>query len=207
MNRFTHPLALLVLVIFPEAIIRGQQTQASHIEGTRIDSISQISRKYILVDEWFRQPQVRFSTMWLSSTPFVNTRHLDIRYFDLEDSGDSVSTRELRIVKSIGFGLLGAGVGFGLGSLTVEITSHPHGEDAGVALLAGGAIGASLLMPIGVHLGNECRGNLALDYLPLLATGGGALLLAGQAHDASPFILLGIVDFAATILVEQLVGH
>lgn len=133
--------------------------------------------------------------------------HQDAGKTNPGDFEDRSMPQELRIAKSIGFGLLGCGVGFGLGSLIVELASHPHGEDAGLALFAGGIVGAPIVMPIGVHLGNDSRGNLALDYLPLLGTGAGALLLVGNAHDASPYIILGIVDFAATILIEHLMGH
>ena len=124
-----------------------------------------------------------------------------------EKPEDNPSPRNLRIVKSIGFGVLAAGAGAGGGSLLVGVTTHPHGEDAGLALLAGAALGAPILMPIGVHLGNESRGNLALDYLPLVGTGTAAILISGNAHDASPFVMLAIVDFAGTVLIEHLLGQ
>lgn len=87
----------------------------------------------------------------------------------------------------------------------MQLASHPTGEDTGLALSGGGAIG----VPIGVHLGNECRGNLALDYLiPLGIAGGvGALLIPLHPAGLSPFIIVGVVYFAATVLTEQLTGH
>ena len=193
---------ILVLSIFIQVTLRAQQTEPSNAESTMIDSTT-------MVNQWPGQPIVTLLTMRSSLMAVVKDVHRSTWNTNLEDSMDNSTPRGLRIVKSVGFGILGAGVGFGLGSLIVGITSHPHGEDAGLAFLAGGAIGVPILMPIGVHLGNESRGNLALDYLlPLAASAGGALLLyTSHPNGLSPFIILGVVYFATTVLTEQLVGQ
>lgn len=202
MYRIRFVLGFLVLSIFPGVTLRSQQFQPSNAESTAIDSLP-------VLNEWSGQPIVTLLTIRTSMRPSVRDAHRDSWNTNLKDSIDNSTPLGLRIAKSVGFGLLGAGAGFGLGTLIVGITSHPHGEDAGRALLAGGAIGVPILMPIGVHLGNESRGNLALDYLlPLAASGGGALLLySAHPNGLSPFIILGVVYFATTVLTEQLVGQ
>jgi hypothetical protein len=198
-----------MLLLLPAALHCGQNAGPIRPRRTAEVSMKGIfgadGARMVLLSQ-FQGSSLLLRTSFMRSE---NEGHLYYRSTRLDDSAGSSDRRGLRIVKSAGFGIVGGAVGFGLGSLAVGATSHPQGEDAGLALLAGGAIGVPIVFPIGVHLGNECRGSLAMDYAPLVVTGAGAFMLgrSGNLHSIVPLIILGVADLVGTIVIEQLTSH
>lgn len=90
-------------------------------------------------------------------------------------------------------GLLGGSVGFWSGLFIAGNIAEENCDNEDInclltSILAGAAIGESVLMPVGIHLGNGRRGNLPLG---LLASAGIAGLgIAATAATAEPAFLV-----------------
>jgi hypothetical protein len=189
---------LILLSILPAGSVIAQLSSLS---------LAGLCVKDTTVSRWTLQPAA--TDQWKGS-PAMAVVGVGSREFwgdTAQDAGEKETPKGVRIVKSVGFGILTGGAGFGLGAGAAQVVAHPHGEDAGLAIVGGGLAGVPLLFPVGVHLGNESRGSLALDYLPVLATGATVLAIAPTSHDATPFIMLGIADIVVTVLIEHLVGN
>lgn len=101
--------------------------------------------------------------------------------------------------KSIGYGLAALVGGFGLGALIGSSTTGYSADDEWIPIVTGGVIGASVSYPIGVHLGNDRRGLLVLDYLPLLA-GGAIAGSGGNTVGEGALIVGGLVYLVGTVV-------
>lgn len=118
--------------------------------------------------------------------------------------------------KMAAYGLLTGAAGFLVGGLVGAVLAGDTGDsDTWVGALqgavVGGTVGESLMLPIGVHLANDRRGDLLLSMpASLLIGAGGALIgrkLDREGKSWAVLILTPIAQLAASIAIERNTGN
>lgn len=72
-----------------------------------------------------------------------------------------------------------------------------------IGFVWGGAVGESLMLPLGVHLTNGRRGNLALSTAASAGIAALGILAVYATGDARPLLVVPLVQLAATITIEH----
>lgn len=120
---------------------------------------------------------------------------------------DSRSSKRVSVAQPVWGGLLGATVGF-FGGAFVGAAVSGRGYDAVGGSILGALIGEALVMPLGVHYGNRCRGDLGLDMLTSIAISAASLLIINETDaDESWLILVPIFQIGSTVAVERATAH
>jgi hypothetical protein len=79
-------------------------------------------------------------------------------------------------------------------------------EDLGClinGILAGAAIGESILLPVGIHLGNGRRGNLPLGLVTSLGLAGLGVAGAAGVDDPWPLVPAAVAQLVVGVLLER----
>ena len=118
--------------------------------------------------------------------------------------------------KMAAYGLLTGVAGFLVGGL-VGAALRGERDDAGSWVEAlegafvGGTVGESLMLPVGVHLANDRRGDLLLSMPASLAIGVSGALIGRRMERSGKvwpvLILTPIAQLAATIAIERHSGN
>lgn len=110
------------------------------------------------------------------------------------------------------YGLATGAAGFLLGGLVGAALSGHHDDhdswvDALQGAVIGGTVGESLMLPVGVHLANDRRGDLLLSMPASVAIGVSGALLAKRLERNSKawpaLILTPIAQLAVSIAIER----
>ena len=118
--------------------------------------------------------------------------------------------------KMVAYGLLTGAAGFLVGGLVGAVLAGDTGDsDTWVGALqgavVGGTVGESLMLPIGVHLANDRRGDLLLSMpASVLIGAGGALVgrkLDREGKSWAVLILTPMAQLAASIAIERNTGN
>lgn len=118
------------------------------------------------------------------------------------------------IPKMAAIGLLGGGIGLVVGGLGGTVITDDRSSDSSddlsflSGMVVGGTIGESLMLPLGVHLGNKRRGQLMPAMLASLAIGAGGVVLAIATEDQAPLpgvilALTPIAQLVTSIAIER----
>jgi hypothetical protein len=79
-------------------------------------------------------------------------------------------------------------------------------EDLGClinGILAGAAIGESILLPVGVHLGNGRRGNFPVGLVTSMGLAGLGVAAAYAVNDPAPLVPAAVVQLVVGVLLER----
>ena len=101
-------------------------------------------------------------------------------------------------------GLAGGAVGvFGGGLIGAKVTENDCEDCAVEGAAYGAVVGGSALLPLGVHIANQRRGNLGLSLLSSLAIGGLGLAIALETNEAAVLIPVPVLQIVSSILIER----
>ncbi len=106
-------------------------------------------------------------------------------------------------------GLVGGAAGFFGGALAGSRIEESTGcgfglEDCGLfGGFLGAFVGETLLLPLGVHIANGGRGNLAESYLAAVLIAGAGLGLSAASDRVEPMLLVPVAQLVTSILIER----
>ena len=121
---------------------------------------------------------------------------------------ESIDRKQVSMVGPIWGGLLGATVGLFGGAFLGSASFGQRGYDAVGGAIVGAIIGEVLVMPLGVHYGNNRQGKFGLDLLSSAAVAGAGLLMMNTlSADESFLLLLPVLQIGATVAVERATAH
>jgi hypothetical protein len=105
-------------------------------------------------------------------------------------------------------GLLAGSAGFWAGAFIAGAIADKNcdGEDVGCLLhsiLAGAAIGESLLLPAGIHVGNGRRGTFPLELGASVGLAGLGVAAAEGADDPWPLVPAAVAQMVVGVLLER----
>lgn len=103
-------------------------------------------------------------------------------------------------------GLLSGFAGMVIGAYTGAMIDRAGGCSEWCGLegaLYGSVVGSGLMVPIGVHLANNQRGNLGRSVAYSLLTGGAGLAIAFAAEDPTPLLLIPFAQIVVAVAVEK----
>ncbi len=111
-----------------------------------------------------------------------------------------------------GAGLLAGAIGFFAGGFVgAEIDqagSDGYEEWDGLyGFVVGAPIGEALLLPVGVHLANNRRGNLPLSLLASIGIAGAGIFVAVAAEEPYALLTIPILQLTACTAIEQSTGR
>jgi hypothetical protein len=135
--------------------------------------------------------------------------NVQFRAIDFETGSDA---------KMATYGLLTGAAGFLVGGLVgaaMGVGNDADDDDSWVQSLAGavvgGTVGESLMLPIGVHIANDRRGDLLWSMPASLGIGTLGVVLARNVNSKSKawpiYVLTPIAQLAASIAIERSTGN
>ncbi len=153
--------------------------------------------------------QVRFRQSWGSSQSPVPSTAVGWAW----QAAPASDSPWPSIGAGVGLGLAGwAAGGFTASYLAKDCSDHEDDYCQLTAFLIGAAVGGTFGMALGVHVGNDRRGSLALDFLSgalVWGTGIGLAWATGWDEEVTTAaaITVPIAQLAVTVLVERATGR
>jgi hypothetical protein len=99
---------------------------------------------------------------------------------------------------------VGGAVGVFAGALAgAKLTAHDCEDCALIGAVYGAMAGGSALLPLGVHLANQGRGNLGLSLLSSLAIGAVGLGVASATNSAVVMLPVPVLQIVSSMLIER----
>jgi hypothetical protein len=111
--------------------------------------------------------------------------------------------RQPGLFPPIAGGILGGTVGLFAGGVIGSAISDEQTDTIEEGGLWGLAIGETLLLPIGVHVGNKSQGNLLADIAVSTGVGAATIALGVMSNDGEGFLVGTIAQFIAVVATER----
>jgi hypothetical protein len=123
-----------------------------------------------------------------------------------ESSRTLLSRRQPGLFKPIIGGMVGGTVGIFTGALIGQNVTQKQAGEIYIGAVYGLLIGETLLLPVGVHAGNNEQGSLLADFAVSTGVGTTAVLI-GTRSDLGSALLVGVFgQFIAVVATERATG-